>query len=160
MEEADILADRITVMVKGKLKCVGTSFYLKQKYGEGHRLTLNVDDDKSKEVMKTIQKLFPKAVEVDSKGGNLIVGLNDFENLLDLVKMLESKDSSGLDEYTLKKSIKDWNVSHSTLEEVFMKVTKEEADWLKEYIFINEFNQHNHWHYMLFFLRMSFNLWF
>lgn len=128
MEEADILADRITVMVKGKLKCVGTSFYLKQKYGEGHRLTLNVDDDKSKEVMKTIQKLFPKAVEVDSKGGNLIVGLNDFENLLDLVKMLESKDSSGLDEYTLKKSIKDWNVSHSTLEEVFMKVTKEEAD--------------------------------
>ena len=128
MEEADILADRITVMVKGKLKCVGTSFYLKQKYGEGHRLTLNVDDDKSKEVMKTIQKLFPKAVEVDSKGANLIVGLNDFENLLDLVKMLESKDSSGLDEYTLKKSIKDWNVSHSTLEEVFMKVTKEEAD--------------------------------
>ena len=33
MEEADILADRICVMVKGKLKCVGTSFYLKQKYG-------------------------------------------------------------------------------------------------------------------------------
>ncbi len=33
MEEADILADRLCVMVKGKLKCVGTSFYLKQKYG-------------------------------------------------------------------------------------------------------------------------------
>lgn len=33
MEEADILADRISVMVKGKLKCLGTSFYLKQKYG-------------------------------------------------------------------------------------------------------------------------------
>ena len=38
--------------------------------------------------------------------------------------MLENKESSGLDEYTLKQSIKDWNVSHSTLEEVFMKVTK------------------------------------
>lgn len=46
----------------------------------------------------------------------MIIGLNDFENLLDLVKMLENKDSSGLDEYTLKQSIKDWNVSHSTLE--------------------------------------------
>ncbi len=33
MEEADILADRLSVMVKGKLKCVGTSFYLKHKYG-------------------------------------------------------------------------------------------------------------------------------
>ena len=41
--------------------------------------------------MKTIRKLFPKAVEVDSKGGNLIVGLKDFEHLLDLVKMLEHK---------------------------------------------------------------------
>jgi ABC-type multidrug transport system ATPase subunit len=91
MEEADILADRLCVMVKGKLKCVGTSFYLKQKYGEGHRITLNIDDEKAAEVMKTIRKLFPKAVEVDSKGGNLIVGLKDFEHLLDLVKMLEHK---------------------------------------------------------------------
>lgn len=48
MEEADIRADRLSVMVKGKLKCVGTSFYLKQKYGDGHRVTLNIDDSKAK----------------------------------------------------------------------------------------------------------------
>lgn len=29
MEEADILSDRISIMVKGKLKCLGTSIYLK-----------------------------------------------------------------------------------------------------------------------------------
>ena len=91
MEEADILADRLSVMVKGKLKCVGTSLYLKQKYGDGHRVTLNIDDSKSKEVFRTIKKLFPKAVEVDCKGGNMIIGLNEFESLLDLIKMLENK---------------------------------------------------------------------
>ena len=48
MEEADILADRLSVMVKGKLKCVGTSLYLKQKYGDGHRVTLNIDDSKAR----------------------------------------------------------------------------------------------------------------
>jgi hypothetical protein len=64
-------------------------------------------------------------VLVDCKGGNMIVGLNDFSNLLDLTKMLESNEASGLDEFNLKKSVKDWSVSHSTLEEVFMKVTKE-----------------------------------
>ena len=64
MEEADILADRITVMVKGKLKCVGTSFYLKQKYGEGHRLTLNVDDDKSKEVMSPLEGLIIPQIKI------------------------------------------------------------------------------------------------
>ena len=91
MEEADILADRLSVMVKGKLKCVGSSLYLKQKYGDGHRVTLNIDDSKAKEVFRTIKKLFPKAVEIDCKGGNMIIGLNDFENLLDLIKMLENK---------------------------------------------------------------------
>jgi hypothetical protein len=67
-------------------------------------------------VFKTIQQLFPKAVLVDCKGGNMIVGLNDFANLLELTKMLESKEASGLDEFNLKKSVKDWSVSHSTLE--------------------------------------------
>jgi ABC-type multidrug transport system ATPase subunit len=91
MEEADILADRLCIMVKGRLKCVGTSFYLKHTYGDGHRLALNIDDTKSKEAFKIIQKLFPKAVLVDCKGGNMIVGLSDFANLLELTKMLESK---------------------------------------------------------------------
>lgn len=62
MEEADILADRLSVMVKGRLKCVGTSFYLKHKYGDGHRIAINIDDDRSQEVFNIIKKLFPKAI--------------------------------------------------------------------------------------------------
>jgi len=42
MEEADVLADRICVIVKGKLKCIGSSFYLKRMYGEGHRILINL----------------------------------------------------------------------------------------------------------------------
>ena len=33
MEEADVLADRICVVVKGRMKCVGSTFYLKKTYG-------------------------------------------------------------------------------------------------------------------------------
>ncbi len=62
MEEADILADRITIMAKGKLKCVGTSFYLKHKYGDGHRVSLNINSNSSQQVMKLIHKLFPDAI--------------------------------------------------------------------------------------------------
>jgi hypothetical protein len=78
-------------MVKGQLKCVGTPFYLKHTYGDGHRIVLHCDDIKSNEVFRIIKKLFPKAILVDCKGGNMIIGLNDFENLLDLIKMLENK---------------------------------------------------------------------
>ena len=53
---------------------------------------------------------------MDNKGGNLIIGMEDFDSMLKMVKMLESPDVLGLEEYALKNSIKDWNVSHSTLE--------------------------------------------
>jgi hypothetical protein len=65
-------------MVKGKLKCVGTPAYLKQKYGDGHRVVLHCLDNKSGEVFRIIKKLFDKVVKIDSKGGNMIIGLNDY----------------------------------------------------------------------------------
>ena len=37
MEEADVLSDRITVIVEGILKCIGTPLYLKNTYGDGYR---------------------------------------------------------------------------------------------------------------------------
>ena len=36
MEEADILSDRIGIMAKGKLRCLGTSIRLKSKFGTGY----------------------------------------------------------------------------------------------------------------------------
>jgi ATP-binding cassette subfamily A (ABC1) protein 3 len=35
MDEADELGDRIAIMSKGKLKCCGSSYFLKKKYGLG-----------------------------------------------------------------------------------------------------------------------------
>lgn len=35
MEEADILSDRIGIMAKGRLRCIGTSIRLKSQFGTG-----------------------------------------------------------------------------------------------------------------------------
>ena len=42
MEEADILGDRIGIMVRGKLHCVGTSLRLKARFGSGYRVSVRV----------------------------------------------------------------------------------------------------------------------
>jgi len=34
MEEADLLGDRIAIMAEGQLQCVGSSLFLKKKYGK------------------------------------------------------------------------------------------------------------------------------
>lgn len=77
------------------------------------------------EVVDTLKRICPSAVVVDYKGGNLVVGVTDFEGLLKLIRMLESEESLGLEEHNLKKAIRDWNVAHATLEEVFMSVSKD-----------------------------------
>ena len=40
MDEAEILGDRIAIISKGELITCGSFFYLKQRFGKGHVLTL------------------------------------------------------------------------------------------------------------------------
>lgn len=40
MDEADILGDRIAIMSEGKMRCSGTSLFLKKKFGAGYLLFL------------------------------------------------------------------------------------------------------------------------
>jgi ABC-type multidrug transport system ATPase subunit len=68
MEEADILGDRIGIMVRGKLQCVGTSLRLKSRYGSGYRVSVrvhaglsNFDDQKTR-----IKSLFMTRLGVKS----------------------------------------------------------------------------------------------
>jgi len=40
MDEADVLGDRIGIMGKGKILCLGSSLFLKNRYGAGYKLTM------------------------------------------------------------------------------------------------------------------------
>ncbi|XP_029932419.1 phospholipid-transporting ATPase ABCA1 [Myripristis murdjan] len=45
MDEADILGDRIAIISHGKLRCCGSSLFLKKRFGSGYYLTLVRDGD-------------------------------------------------------------------------------------------------------------------
>jgi len=40
MDEADILGDRIGIMVNGEIICLGSSLFLKNRFGVGYNLTM------------------------------------------------------------------------------------------------------------------------
>lgn len=42
MEEADILGDRVAIMARGKLRCIGTPIHLKTRFGAGYRVNVSV----------------------------------------------------------------------------------------------------------------------
>jgi ABC-type multidrug transport system ATPase subunit len=48
MDEAEMLADRVAIISKGKLQCCGSSLFLKDKYGSGFHIVVdreNTSDD-------------------------------------------------------------------------------------------------------------------
>jgi len=40
MDEADILGDRIGIMTQGKMTCLGSSMFLKSRFGVGYVMTI------------------------------------------------------------------------------------------------------------------------
>lgn len=40
MDEADIIGDRIAIMSSGKLKCAGSSIFLKNRFGAGYNFSV------------------------------------------------------------------------------------------------------------------------
>jgi len=47
MDEADYLGDKIAIMGDGELKCLGSSTFLKNKFGDGYNLKITMKDPKS-----------------------------------------------------------------------------------------------------------------
>ncbi|EGR27398.1 hypothetical protein IMG5_196680, partial [Ichthyophthirius multifiliis] len=125
MEEAEVLADRIVVVAGGELKCIGTPLYLKNHYSDGYRLNLVTDQQNVDYARIAIKQAIPSCKILDEKGGNIIacvpvIHLNELGNFFKIMEN-EATDKSI---YNLKNIIKDWGLSHSTIEEVFMKITK------------------------------------
>ena len=53
MDEADVLADRISVMSNGTLRCCGSSLFLKARFGLGYTLTMTVSSAASSAASST-----------------------------------------------------------------------------------------------------------
>jgi ABC-type multidrug transport system ATPase subunit len=141
MEEADALADRIAVVVDGKLKCVGTPLNMKNTFGDGYRVTMVCEPGTEAEIIRYMDLIAPSNKFLDDSGGSLVftVPLNAPQDIAPLFRLIEEKVESeefkydnGSDSYQsldnphileLKKLVQDVGISHSTLEEVFMKVT-------------------------------------
>lgn len=65
MEEADILGDRIAIMVNGDAECCGTSMYLKQKFGVGYNLIVEKTQQiPNLEIERFISSHIPNSIKI------------------------------------------------------------------------------------------------
>jgi ABC-type multidrug transport system ATPase subunit len=119
MEEADVLGDRVVVIVDGQLKCMGTSLYLKNQFGAGYRVSIVTSDPAAAKNM--IQSVLPSLQLLDESANSLVFITQGNRDFFHLFEALEGEEVEGLGE--LARGVSDWGISHTTLEEVFMRVT-------------------------------------
>ena len=77
MDEADILGDRIGIMVNGKIKCLGSSMFLKNKIGVGYNLTIiKADSDNNLKVLPYVTNVFgPEVVQVSEISTEMTINI-------------------------------------------------------------------------------------
>lgn len=125
MDEADILADRKAVISKGKLRCCGSSLFLKNKFGIGYHLTLVLEGVcKEHAITRLVTSHVPKAEKARRHGRELsfILPHNAVENFAALFSAIEQE----INNKTSRLGISSYGVSMTTLEEVFLHLEKDE----------------------------------
>ncbi|XP_061827806.2 glucosylceramide transporter ABCA12 [Nerophis lumbriciformis] len=129
LDEAEVLSDRIAFLESGGLKCCGSPFYLKEKLGQGYKLTLTkkVQTHQSERFDEAEMKAFvqvhvPEARLKEAQGSDLVYTLPPFtsSNASSYRALLTALDAN-LNDLQLE----GYGISDTTLEEVFLQLTDE-----------------------------------
>ncbi|XP_063266237.1 ATP-binding cassette sub-family A member 10-like isoform X2 [Prinia subflava] len=119
MDEADILADRKAFISHGRLKCVGSSLFLKKKWGICYHLRIHVSESCDLENLTSLVKgCIPNATFSGQTQYELRykLPLENVKKFPDLFSGLDSCSEQGIINY---------GVSMTTLEDVFLRLEGE-----------------------------------
>ncbi|XP_069122955.1 phospholipid-transporting ATPase ABCA1-like [Argopecten irradians] len=119
LDEADMIGDRIAVMDSGRLMCVGSPLYLKQRLGSGYHLKLTkLENCNLDNVLACLRTYIPEAGVIEDVGSEVTIKLplpsGNMERLYSALHNLDThKDGLNVGSY---------GIFDTTLEEVFLKI--------------------------------------
>ncbi|KAN0026808.1 hypothetical protein ACTFIV_007799 [Dictyostelium citrinum] len=125
MHEIEILAQNLVILNEGYMVCNGNSLQLKTKYGEGYSVQVIAKSlEVIPQVIDFVTSSLPHCRFLKQSALQLNFGFpvnTDSKIIVNFFKKLEniSKDENN----TL---IRDWSISHSNMDDVFLKVTNKE----------------------------------
>ncbi|XP_026331721.1 ATP-binding cassette sub-family A member 5-like, partial [Hyposmocoma kahamanoa] len=124
MDEADILGDRKAVISKGRVRCAGTSLFLKNKFGIGYHLTLVLDGVcREHQITRLVRGHVPRAEKARRHGRELSYILPHYA--VHLFPPLFQAIEQEIKEKTNRLGVTSYGVSMTTLEEVFLSLEGE-----------------------------------
>ena len=112
MEECEALCSRLSIMVNGQMKCLGSIQHLKHKYGHGYTISVILKSiDKSHSVQQYLRETIPGCTLCDTRYRTLTFEVRDLGKGLGAVfRVLEGLVRTG--------DVEDYSVSQNTLDNV------------------------------------------
>ncbi|KAK3933416.1 Phospholipid-transporting ATPase ABCA1 [Frankliniella fusca] len=119
MEECEALCARLTIMVNGRLTCIGSPHHLKHKYGSGYLAVVRcTGPGRVDEASELLQRRLPGATVVEAHLHQMKLQLPPQLPLVDIFRALDEARRAGC--------VEDYSVSQTTLEDVFMRFAREQ----------------------------------
>ncbi|XP_059003841.1 ATP-binding cassette sub-family A member 9 isoform X3 [Mustela lutreola] len=121
MDEADILADRKVFISNGRLKCAGSSLFLKKKWGIGYHLSLHLNEMCDPDSITSLVKQHVPDAKLRAQSEEKLIYILPLERtnkFPDLYRDLDRCSNQGIENY---------GVSMTTLNEVFLKLEGKSA---------------------------------
>ncbi|XP_011704853.1 PREDICTED: ATP-binding cassette sub-family A member 3-like, partial [Wasmannia auropunctata] len=113
MEECEALCNRLVIMVRGELVCIGACQELKQRFGAGYDIHVKLNPARTDEDVDNIKKIIESTLTCDIRDENLgflgyhVTDCNTtWEKMYDTMKSLKQKYNC----------IEDYAVLSATLE--------------------------------------------
>ncbi|XP_024306299.1 ATP-binding cassette sub-family A member 9 isoform X6 [Homo sapiens] len=116
IDEADILADRKVFISNGKLKCAGSSLFLKKKWGIGYHLSLHLNERCDPESITSLVKQHISDAKLTAQSEEKLVYILPLERTNKFPELYRDLDRCS------NQGIEDYGVSITTLNEVFLKL--------------------------------------
>ena len=136
LEEAEALCTRVTIMVKGKMLCLGSVQHLKSKFLDGYTIDVHCENtskdatteqasaDDSSQVDQTVNRILndtlPGATLAERHGRYLRFDLSSASSLglgTTFRRMQDLKNNS---------TVANYSISQCSLEQVFLKLVKDD----------------------------------
>jgi ABC-type multidrug transport system ATPase subunit len=130
MEEAEALCSRIGIMARGELQCIGSAQHLKSKYGKGYTLTVNLlpcaEEDKTAQndqltafIVHTVSGGDGVLLSSINQTRKFLVPKNNTITISKIFKIMEMNKT--------QLGIREWGLSMSTLEDVFIAAVEHDT---------------------------------
>lgn len=123
MDEADVLGDRIAILVDGALKCCGSTYFLKKRYGTGYRLICAKDEHCASGQVTALLRRYLPDIHVQTENEQEIT-----YHLPDDHVHIFSTIFADLEVNLASIGLRSFGIALTTMEEIFLRLGKNNPD--------------------------------